>query len=362
MTRHIWLTRRGLLLAGTSAACFAVAMVNHSFFAAMLGWFTLSFVLMSLVFALFSLHGYSVRRAFLPNGTVGQLSKMPLLIKCRRHVFSQPIVVFEKLGFAEGGRHVCVYSPEWATKGKGGRYLFERSVLAMRRGEYKLDAVYIRGGDPAGIFMRERRFSLPATMLVYPRADKVESSDPLFKHEAFTENSEHLSGALGGHQEFRSLRKYVPSDPMKLINWRSTAKYRKLMVREYERNSIVSIALFVEGYKDYVSEDGSNLEAIISRAAGIFEMCSDIYCNFTFIVGGFTPASLVLKPVEECRARLMYELAVMRPGNVRISSLIEDVAPRLPQGTLVFCLPLNGENLQLKKTMEYLISRGMVFL
>ena len=56
-------------------------------------------------------------------------------------------------------------------------------------------------------------------MLVYPKADKVESEVPLFKYEAFTDNSDRLSGAQGGYQEFRSLRKYVPSDPMKLINW-----------------------------------------------------------------------------------------------------------------------------------------------
>jgi uncharacterized protein (DUF58 family) len=344
-------------LTAATLACFAVAMVNHSFFAAMLGWLALAFLGTSLIFALVSLHGFNVRRAFLPNGAVGQLAKMPLLVECSHPRLRQPIVVYEKLGFSEGGGHACVYSPaKW-----NGR-IFERAVLAVRRGEYNLDALFIRGGDPAGIFMRERRFSLPATMLVYPRADKVEINEPLFKYEAFTDNSDRLSGALGGYQEFRSLRKYVTSDPMKLINWRSTAKHGKLMVREYERNSIVSIALFVDGYKDYVTPDGENLEAIISRAAGILEMCSDIYCTFTFIVGGFKPASVLLKPVEECRPRLMYELAVMRPGNARLPSLIEEIAPSLPQGTLVFCLALNENNPQLQRTMDNLAARGMLFI
>ncbi|MBR6373116.1 MAG: DUF58 domain-containing protein [Victivallales bacterium] len=345
-------------MSAATVACFAVAMVNHSFFAAMLAWLALSYLCTSLLFALLSLHGFTVKRAFLPNAAVGQLAKMPLVIDCRHPWLRQPVVVCEKLGFAEGGQHTCVFAPD---KGNTGR-IFERDVMAVKRGEYKLDALFLRGGDPAGIFMRERRFSLPATMLVYPKADKVESEVPLFKYEAFTDNSDRLSGAQGGYQEFRSLRKYVPSDPMKLINWRSTAKYQKLMVREYERNSIISIALFVEGFKDYVSPNGENLEAIISRAAGIFEMCSDIYCSFTFIVGGFTPASMVLRPVEECRARLMYELAVMRPGNAKLPDLIEEVAPSLPQGTLVFCLSLNKDNPLLQKSMDNLAARGMLFM
>ena len=357
MTRHIWLTRRGVLLAVAAAVSFSVAAVNHSFFAAMLGWLSLSFLVTSFLFALLSLHGCSVKRAFIPNGAVGQLVKMPLVIKCGGFRFRQTIVVCEKLGFAEGGEHICVYTP-----GKDAGHVFERGVLAMKRGEYKLDALYLRGGDPAGIFMRERRFSLPATMLVYPRADSVEIEEPLFKYEAFTDNSDRLSGAMGGFQEFRSLRKYVPSDPMKLINWRSTAKYMRLMVREFERNSIVSIALFVDGFKDYVSPDGENLEAIISRAAGIFEMCADIYCSFTCIVGGLTPATVVLKPVEDCRARLMYELAVMRPGNATLPSLIEEIAPKLPEGTLVFCLSLKEDNPMLQRSMDSLASRGMLFL
>ena len=71
---------------------------------------------------------------------------------------------------------------------------------------------------------------------------------------------------------------------------------------------------------------------------------------------------MVLRPVEECRARLMYELAVMRPGNAKLSDLIEEVAPNLPQGTLVFCLSLNKDNPLLQKSMDNLAARGMLFM
>lgn len=356
MTKHIWLTRRGWWLLAAIAASFGVAMVNHSFFAAMLGWLALGFFLSSFVMSLFSLHGYKVRRGHMPNGVVGQLVGMPLEISRKGHLLSQPLLLFERLHFADSSRNICV--AEW----KGGRkQSVERNALAAKRGEYKLNAVYLRGGDPAGIFMRERRFDLPAVMLVYPRADKL---DPvaLFKYEAVSEDSEKVAGIIGGNQEFRSLRKYMPSDPMKLINWRSTAKYRKLMVREYELNTIVSIALFVDGQREHVDRQGDNFEALISRAAGILELCSGMRCSFTFVAAGFTPASIVMRPIEECRARVMYELAVMRPGSARLSALVEDVAPSLPAGTLIFCLSLSNDNPVLMKVTEELANRGMVFL
>ena len=46
--------------------------------------------------------------------------------------------------------------------------------------------------------------------------------------------------------EFHSIRDYVPNDPFKKINWKVSAKYRKLMVNQHEVEDVFDAMIFVD--------------------------------------------------------------------------------------------------------------------
>jgi len=332
-----------------------VAMVNHTMFALLLAWACISLAVASLISALMSLRGVSVSRTSGGNATAGQMASMPLKVENRKWRRRQAIVAQEFLPFAleTSARHVL---PPLNRK---SIQFFDRPVLAIKRGEFKLDSVILRSGDPAGLFCRERRFRLPASLVVYPPVEQL--PDLLLKqHEAFQTATGNPISAAGTSQDFYGVREYTPSDGMRYIHWRSSARYRKFMVKEFERNAVTSVAVLLDAHEPMVSEgDWSNLEYLIRIAASLCAYCSDLYCTFAFASGGSIPVTFLPRLANEMRGEIMYHLATIRPGNVRLAPLIDEIGQALPKNTVVFCLSLSAEGMPLSSALESLVNLGM---
>ncbi len=111
-----------------------------------------------------------------------------------------------------------------------------RSVNSfVRRGIYPLRTVTLSTSFPFGLFRKERDVEISGEIVVYPRTDRR------IRRPASGAGREARSGnaalrALGARGEYRSLRVYRPGDDPKDIHWRSTARSREPVVRDYERD------------------------------------------------------------------------------------------------------------------------------
>lgn len=118
-----------------------------------------------------------------------------------------------------------------------GSYCWTYAVPAAKRGIYTWSQVVVRGGAPFGLFWARRDFSQPARAIVYPQilplarcpwVDRLgQAADPR-QLRRDRENQFATEGVT------RSLRPYRWGDPIRLVHWRTSARYGELRVRELE--------------------------------------------------------------------------------------------------------------------------------
>jgi uncharacterized protein (DUF58 family) len=117
-------------------------------------------------------------------------------------------------------------------------YTWHYRLEPQHRGVYEWQTVTLRTGAPLGLFWSRRRHSVPARLLVYPRVlplqrcpllDEVGSSAQQIQLQQVPVSQQGQEGST------RSLRPYRMGDPMRLVHWRSSARYGELRIRELER-------------------------------------------------------------------------------------------------------------------------------
>lgn len=119
-------------------------------------------------------------------------------------------------------------------------------VKFSRRGVYKLHHFTLSTTFPFGLFIKERDFVFPGTVVVWPRSDRRVRDPRRPGQRARRTGLEHVSSNAGGRGDFRSLRPYRAGDDPRDVHWRSTARYAEPVVREFERESAETLWLALE--------------------------------------------------------------------------------------------------------------------
>lgn len=169
------------------------------------------------------------------------------------------------------------------------------------RGSVSLVDVDLRSSFPFGLFMRRRRFALPAELLIYPARLATQGlAEPA---EAGFETPDPLRN--GGNADFRGLRPYQPGDPLRQIHWPSSAKTGRLQVVERSLEQSEAVVVVVAG--------GPSLERQLSRACGQ----ADRHFQRGHAVGLRAPGvSINASTGPEHRRRLLSILATLGPVDV----------------------------------------------
>lgn len=120
-------------------------------------------------------------------------------------------------------------------------------VQAQRAGFWFLHGAAVELRDALGLCTVEAYFPSPLAVKILPRAlrllpahDRPQAGAP---HERMGPQSLRTRG-LGG--DIRELRDYAPGDPFKNIAWKATARTGKLMVRDLDRETMVTHWLLVD--------------------------------------------------------------------------------------------------------------------
>jgi len=100
-----------------------------------------------------------------------------------------------------------------------------------RRGRYPITGFRIATKFPAGFFKKWRRIDASGEIIVYPKPQPV--SD--FYHALPMLVGQIESHARGSGDDLYAIRRYQPSDHMRNIDWKATAKSLQIMVREHMR-------------------------------------------------------------------------------------------------------------------------------
>ena len=114
----------------------------------------------------------------------------------------------------------------------GDRLTGDYVLPGLPRGRYRLDAARLVIEDPFGLERVERRLDAGGAMVVYPR---VHDLDRLFSDGGAPGGTGRrlLLSRTSGY-DLHSVREYQHGESLRRVDWKSTAKRGKLMVRELE--------------------------------------------------------------------------------------------------------------------------------
>jgi uncharacterized protein (DUF58 family) len=117
-----------------------------------------------------------------------------------------------------------------------------------RRGKISIDALWVRWQGPLSLIETTRRIATPHTIAVLPNVRGMQSAAlQFYAQEAFFGIK--VQRQRGEGAEFDALREHMPGMDTRFIDWKHSARHRKLLCKEFktERNHPVVLA-FDTGY------------------------------------------------------------------------------------------------------------------
>lgn len=156
-----------------------------------------------------------------------------------------------------------------------------RSVNSfVRRGIYPLGTVTLSTGFPFGLFRKERDLQIPGEVVVWPRTDRP-VREPAPGAGRLPTIGLSARGAAGSRGEYRSLRAYRVGDDSRDIHWKSSARLREPVIREYERDGAETRWICL----DLKAEPGEAAEVAVEVAASLASAAISQQRPFALVAG-----------------------------------------------------------------------------
>lgn len=344
----------GLLVLAVSSFIFALFSLSliPSLFAAALS----AILLVSAVASWFSLWGVELVREPGENGIVDRRISLPVTVRNRFQRQRQAMVVHEKCSFVDGGHLLHTVPPLPA----GESVYLPRPIAPTARGEYQLDRITLRGGDPAGFFRREKHFSFPQAILIQPKFIPLSHLPLRLRNRVHAAANGRPIGVSGSGQEFFGIREYRPSDSIRLIHWKASARQDRLMVMEFEENSTQQVTIVLDSSSRYVSRYGepSNFEFQIQIAASLIEFLSGTHNNLLVAAGDDARQAWIRGAAQTIREEAMYTLATIQPGTASLRDRLNSILDVILPNSILYCLSLEKEP-KIDDLLDLLLAMGV---
>lgn len=360
MQKRLALTRGGFVFLGVTVL-FGVAAINtgtnllYLILAMLLSLIVLSGILSELVVT-----GLRISRRLPPYVFAGEEFRVGVaLANPRRATPSLALEIRESSGLFGGG-------PGAGADGEGpAAFVFrldpgERRVVSYaatlpRRGVYPLTGFTIATKFPFGFFVKFKRAELPAEIVVYPAPRELAPETV----RALGQAQDAPRPRMFHHSpdEFRATRDYRLGDNPRWIHWRSTARRRRLVVKEFEPRATRTSAVVLDADPGESGREEAAARAALDRgttlAASLVEHLTRLgerpelviagaeVVRFGARSGGGNGAAAPLGAAATRRGSAAYLEALARlapasdPGYRRV---IEAASPAIRRGSRVFVL------------------------
>ncbi len=345
-------TLRGVMFTFAALGSLGIALVNVSLGTALTAALLTGFVAASYIMALFSLFRIHVERRSNADGVADSKAILPVVIINNSFYYRQSLVVSEKCGFTEN--HIFNYAVPPLKSHE--RLHINRQIPALKRGFFKLSKISLLGGDPAGLFKRRRNFHIPGEIMIYPKAVNISNLPIRFKRRIMPSPTGRLLGVAGQGLSFFGIREYRAKDEMRFIHWKATAAKGKLMVKEFEANTVDRVIILLDSYYKSTGNDpdDNNFEFLIKTAASIVTYLAEMYCNIYFYtVSGDIPMIHLFGDAVRLKTEVISTLTSLEPGKVMLDDLLGEAMDSFPTNSIFYCLSMS-KPVESRKTLELL--------
>ncbi len=212
-----------------------------------------------------SLQGLSLSRAPLPTVSVGQDLRLDLTVTNTSAQAKSLMQVQDPLPAALGGTETSAIALIAPRQDQSLQY----SRLAQARGVYVWHSVTLRSAAPLGLFWYRRSLPVKAKAIVYPHVFPLASCplvDALGNEQ--NPNMEQVQRSQSATEGLtRALRPYRWGDPIRMVHWKTSARYGELRVRELETlQAGQEVVLALDSAGDWTSIDTLELGTAIPVA------------------------------------------------------------------------------------------------
>ncbi len=119
-------------------------------------------------------------------------------------------------------------------------------VIPRRRGREQAGGFVVDSLGPLGLGVRRGRLQLPWDAVVYPPLVSVRLRASVAQAQRRREQGITPLRQIGEGRLFESLREWVPGDDLRHIDWKATARRRKVITRQYEAERRQQVLLVLD--------------------------------------------------------------------------------------------------------------------
>jgi uncharacterized protein (DUF58 family) len=112
------------------------------------------------------------------------------------------------------------------------------------RGHYLVGPVVVRARDPFDLYLVETKVD-SEILSIMPRPERIRGAELRPRHLGPWPGII-PARTLGAGMEFYSMRGYVPGDDPKRINWKASARYRRLITNETEAERVTDVMIVLD--------------------------------------------------------------------------------------------------------------------
>jgi uncharacterized protein (DUF58 family) len=144
-------------------------------------------------------------------------------------------------------------------------------VRCRRWGIHKIGSGRILARDIVSVFNHQQPVDSVDTVRVYPRPERLRS---LLRPQALKPRFGSLvSRAAGAGLEFANIREFQPGDQRRHINWKATARQRRMHVNLFHPERSSDIVLLLDTFTDVVGDAVSSLDLSVRAATSAAIAC-----------------------------------------------------------------------------------------
>jgi uncharacterized protein (DUF58 family) len=260
--RRLRFTREGkYFVAITIGVGMAAVNTGNNLLYLLLGWM-LSVIVASGIMSEQVLRRLSVRRRPPPEIHAGSPFKMDISVANGKRRVPSFALEIEDLLEGKPLDKRCWFLKILAGRTQSAPY---QHVFA-RRGLYRFHGFRIATRFPFGLFKKSRDLEAPGEALVYPALRPI-----AIPAAAAWQGGESPRARRGRRGEFFGLRELRQGDDIRDVHWRSSARHRRLLIREYEeesqRRAVIHLDNALPGDADEAAQAG--LERAVETAASL---------------------------------------------------------------------------------------------
>lgn len=241
-----------------------------------------------------------------------------------------------------------------------GMRSFRYEIDAPLRGYHPVGPTSIRRWDPMWLWFSQGEIDNRDRLTVFPKMI-IERAKTMMTPQFKQRPGEMKLKRVGMGKEFHSIRDYNRNDPFNTINWKATARTRKLLVNQFEAESVTDVMFLLDARM--VTRVGSMIDNPLERSIRFIASMASSFLQSSNRVGLIIYGSTVsvFKPMggPSALTNILHNLTNVTPsGYNTMGATISYSLPYLDPNVPVILLSPLSEDPTIREAVKNLLGRG----